>query len=348
MLNSLSSLRFFLAFGIYLHHLHYQLGIGPIVVTFFFILSGFFIAYGYKNKFKTLNSVSYNEFMRKRFFRLYPLHILAFLMSLYVMHLTSFKTNWIYAILNLFLIQTYVDIGIQVYSFSSVSWFIADCIFLYALTPLVLFCLHKTHIMNRINYLLLCELLLISSGFIVAFFFKGNVTAYSRGWWFIYISPYNRIFDYCAGLIGGIIFSLLVEKKDRKYSFFLFSILEIGVILLGYFYYKSSLFPVDALRYDMFWVPVILLIIFIFAFQKGLLSKLLSIKLFVRLGELSFPIFMIHQICIVLTALVLGSKIYGAGGNEHFLAQMLLFGAIICIADVINRYYENPLRSWIK
>ena len=222
MLNSLSSLRFFLAFGIYLHHLDYKLGLGPIVVTFFFILSGFLIAYGYKNKFQELDLFTYKQFMKNRFLRLYPLHILAFLVSLYIMHLTGFKTSWVYAIMNLFLIQTYINIGAQIYSFSSVSWFIADCIFLYALTPFVLFFLHKIRIICRVNYLFLCEIILISSGFLVACLFKGNVVAYSPGWWFIYISPYNRIFDYGSGLIVGIIFALLTEKKDKQISFFVF------------------------------------------------------------------------------------------------------------------------------
>jgi peptidoglycan/LPS O-acetylase OafA/YrhL len=320
------------------------------VVTFFYILSGFFIAYGYKNKFQKLDLFTYRQFMMNRFLRLYPLHVLAFLVSLYVMYLTGFKTNWIYAIMNLFLIQTYIDIGAQVYSFSSVSWFIANCIFLYALTPFVLLFLHKTKIIDRIKRLLLCEMILLSGGFIVAYLFKGNMIAYSTGWWFIYISPYNRIFDYGVGLIGGIIFTLLTERTDKKYNFYLFSIFEIGAILLGFLCYKSSLFRIDSLRYDMFWVPVILLIIFIFAFQRGILSKLLSVRLFVKLGELSFPIFMIHQSCIILTAFLLGlgGKIYETRGENHFFAQMLLFGAIICVADVINRYYEIPLKHWIK
>lgn len=348
MLNSLSSLRFFLAFGIYLHHLGYTLGIGRITVTFFFVLSGFLMAYGYGNKFQQLDLYTYKHFMVNRFSRLYPLHVFAFLVSIYIVYLTGFKTNWVYAIMNLFLMQTYTDIGIQVFSFSSISWFVADCVFLYALTPFILFLLHKKKINKNINILYLLEIIVVGAGFVVAYSFKGNIAAYSTGWWFIYISPYNRIFDYVSGLIAGLIFILLTEKTLKKYNFILFSIFEIGVIFLGYLNYKSRLFPIDSLRIDMLFVPISLLIIVVFAFQSGILSKILSFNFFLKLGELSFPIFMIHKSSIALTALVLGSKIYGAGGRKHFLAQMLLFGAIVCVADVLNRYYETPSKNWIK
>ena len=192
------------------------------------------------------------------------------------------------------------------------------------------------------------ELIILTSGFFIAYLFRNNVISFSTGWWFIYISPYNRIFDYSSGLIAGIIFASLAERMGKKDRLLLFSILEIGVILLGYTYYKSSLFPIDSIRRDMFYVPAILLIIFVFAFQKGILSKILSFKIFVKLGELSFPVFMIHQPCITLTALLLGYNIYGAGEWKHFLVQMLLFGAILCVSEVINRFYEIPLKVWFK
>lgn len=334
---------------IYLHHLNYRSGIGAIAVTYFFVLSGFLVAFGYRNKFQKLDLSTYKQFMMNRLLRLYPLHLLAFIISIYVVYLTGFKTNWIYAVMNLFLVQTYSNIGIQVFSFSSISWFIADCIFLYSVTPFVLFTLNKTKISSKFKLLLMLELLVLASGFIVAYFFKGNVLSFSTGWWFIYISPYNRLFDYLIGLIGGIIFALLVEKIQKKYSFLVFSVLELCAIIAGYLSYKLHLFSfADSLGYDMAYVPTGLFIIFVFAFQGGLLSKLLSSKIFVKLGELSFPIIMIHKPCIVLTTLVLGGKIYWVGEKNHFLAQILLFGAILCIADAINRYYEKPLKNWIK
>jgi len=306
------------------------------------------MAYSYGNKFQHLDLVNYKQFMVSRFSRFYPMHVLVFLISIYIMYLINFETNWKYAIMNLFLIQTYANTGVQVFSFSSISWFVADCVFLYALTPFFLLFLNKTKIFDNFKLLLLLEVVVIGCGFVVGFFLKSDLAAYSTEWWFIYISPYNRLFDYLSGLLGGAIFLLLVQSKQNKYVFLKFSTLEMGVILIGYLNYKSPLFAINSLRMDIFFVPILLLTIFIFAFQSGFLSKILSLRLVVRLGKLSFSIFMIHQTCITLAAFVLGSNIYGAGGKKHFLGQMLLFGAIICIADVINRYYEIPLRNWIK
>lgn len=86
MIKSLNSLRFVFAFMIFLHHFSiggssvFREG-GNLSVTFFFILSGFVLAYSYgDNIFR--KQVSYKEFIYKRINRLFPLHIFGFVIAL--------------------------------------------------------------------------------------------------------------------------------------------------------------------------------------------------------------------------------------------------------------------------
>ena len=65
MLKNLQALRFIFAFCIYLHHLDlFETG-GDLGVSFFLILSGFSLMYGYEKKFShqisTTKTISKNE-----------------------------------------------------------------------------------------------------------------------------------------------------------------------------------------------------------------------------------------------------------------------------------------------
>ena len=76
-----------------IYYMHYknQLGIiqnsnfimnGGLVVDFFFVLSGFVISLNYLDKINTKNDLI--KFQKKRFLRLYPLHILTLLIFVFI------------------------------------------------------------------------------------------------------------------------------------------------------------------------------------------------------------------------------------------------------------------------
>ena len=78
MLRPLTSLRFVAAMGVVLQHAGIG-GYGSISVTFFFVLSGFVIAYSNASKFQSLNVHESVRFWLLRLARLYPVHLLTLL-----------------------------------------------------------------------------------------------------------------------------------------------------------------------------------------------------------------------------------------------------------------------------
>lgn len=84
-MRALTAIRFFAALWVVLYHFRDQLAFridettlifvnGPLGVDFFFVLSGFVMAHVYSEAVRT-GTFDYRGFLRKRFARLYPLHL---------------------------------------------------------------------------------------------------------------------------------------------------------------------------------------------------------------------------------------------------------------------------------
>lgn len=352
MIAVLTSLRFLVIVLIYFHHLNYPGGLGPGAVTFFFALSGFVMAYSYDRKFFPLNTEQLKSFYVKRLSRLYPLYILTFLISIPIVFQTHFETNVFSALINLFMLQSYFPNGIQVFAFNSLAWFLSDLMLFYFLTPFALFFLHKYPLAGHFKTLLLLLGMLFISEIAIAYHFRHGMEAYSFGWWLIYISPYFRIFDYLIGMVSGLIF---IEAKrffsdpHTVLNQVLFSGLEvISVLLFAYSFYWVNSIPYPSLQMGAAFIPFCILAIFVFALQRGFISLILSTKFFVYLGDLSFSIFMIHQLAISYVAVFFASPIFGMTPDlVKTTSQLLLLFVVICLSDVSTRYFEQPMRNWI-
>jgi peptidoglycan/LPS O-acetylase OafA/YrhL len=349
LIDTLTSLRFIVILVIYFHHLNYPGGLGPAGVTFFFVLSGFIIAYGSDGRFLNLNTAELKSFYIKRLSRVYPLHILTFLISLPLMYITNSKTNLLSAALNIFLLQSFFPIGVQVFAFNALSWFLADIVFFYFLTPFLLFGLHKIRARGNFPLLLILLFFVFICETWLAYMVGNHIEPYSHGWWFIYISPWVRILDYNAGLLAGLIFVSIKTNSQSVTSRTLFSVLEIiaFAIFAGSVYF-SRFVPYGSLIYSAYYVPFSIILIFTYSFQKGWISWLLSRSIFTYLGGLSFTFYMLHQLIISYAVVFFLSPLLSfAADLKHVIPQLLLLVNIIFLADGIFRYFETPVREKI-
>ena len=142
MIRSFTGWRYIFAVAIFMHHYQIdgksvlQAG-GVIGVTFFFILSGFLLAYGYKKRLMT-REISTSDFYKARAVKLYPLHILCFA-AVFLLGIRNFVTADLpKAVLNLFLLQSWVPSPDYYMSYNAVSWFLSDELFFYLMFPFVL------------------------------------------------------------------------------------------------------------------------------------------------------------------------------------------------------------------
>lgn len=336
MLNSLTSFRFFAALLVYAWHVGFltDYQTGYIGVSFFYVLSGFILAYSYRTRL-SFNKTSISSFYVARIAKIYPLHVLTFFLSIPLLIVSDVAASLkIFAagIIHFFLMQSFVPSDGFVFNFNGVAWSISDELFFYAMFPLILFIFVKSGIGKWKILITILSIWILVTG--AMSFHQASVDE-----WFAYIFPVVRIVDFIVGVGLGLVFVSINNKKQVKVSGGKFSFFEaISIILLILFIIASPLVT-QSLRFSLYYLPVMGLIIFVFAFQKGFISKVLSNKLLVFLGEISFGFYMFHNLVLRYLELFNVSK-----------SLSIYLGLIITIliSSFVYKYYEEPMRLKIR
>lgn len=312
----LTSLRFFAAIVIILYHARQSFTCLHVLpeeivysqgVSFFFILSGFILTYVYRN-FKTTRD--YFFYLGKRIARLWPLHVATLLLYLLIVPAgmdTTAGTSAIEAsttlLLNFTMLQSWVPDLRVFFSYNAPSWSISTEFFFYLTLPFLLLGA------KRFKWLpaSLCALLTVSS---IAVCNSFQIPGWSadglslQG--LLAINPIARILEFALGMTAALIFKDYAGK--RATNFVNATILEaLTLIATIWAVFNSS--PISASLEKLsfigpagaYWlaeagIPLLPFtsLIFVFAFQRGLISKILSAGYFVKLGEISFALYLVH------------------------------------------------------
>ena len=200
MINTLTSLRLFFALMVFGAHCYvvdstfsthfYKEGF--VGVSFFFILSGFIIAYNYQQKLVE-RKVSKRQFWVARIARIYPLHIATLLGVAVIGNLLN-PMGWgeglKHFIPALFLLHPFVPRMDYFFYFDSPSWSLGCEQLFYFLFPfLALFFAKKQKL---IGALLVCAV-------VVPVLMSMTDEANIRGYW--YVNPLARFPDFLVGML---------------------------------------------------------------------------------------------------------------------------------------------------
>ncbi len=354
MIQPLTSLRFFFAFMVFLSHMDYSsvekdslgkpfnlfyFGEGYIGVSFFFILSGFILAYNYKQKLLH-HIVTIKEFWISRFARIYPLHLLTLLLAIPLTIQFMFTTSRLYGILkivfNILLLQSFIPNADFYFSLNALSWSLSCEFFFYLMFPFLIIFLFtkKAGLLAALVSIILIP---------VGIYFCNDTWLHPV----FYINPLSRLVDF---VIGILLFELFEKNFLRNIyihptSATLMEVSSIFVFII-FIYFKD--FIPQGYRFSCYyWFPMVF-IIYSFSRQNGLLSALLSKKIFVVLGEISFGFYLIHLLCIKYI-LIIHSK-FPFIQNNYLLATFILATAImasyfsyIIIEKPANRFTKKIL-----
>lgn len=349
MICSLTALRFFAAIGIYICHISTAEIVSTISISFFFLLSGFVISFNYSNKFFN-NTLNYSlKYFVSRLARIYPLHLLTFIIMIPIMEIYQFETSIKSTIMILFLLQTYIPLGKAAFGFNGVSWFLADILFSYAMTPLLLYILHHTGTISKPKKLIALQFCLYAIAIYFAYLFRNDMNQFSLGWWFISISPYYNIIYYFLGILTGLLFLSINHncKQAFKYKPLIINIIEVfSVIFFMISVHCAYTIHLPFAR-NLWFFPSLTILIFVFAFQKGMISTALSFKPLVILGSISFEIYMLHYPIILYFGYIFKFNYLVQSGINAVLVKSILFIFIILISLGVNRVFENPARSYL-
>lgn len=348
MIKPLTSLRFVFAFMIFLYHLgglfygfnqefllnspasYLSFKEGCLGVSFFFILSGFILAYNYKNKFLA-KTISYKKFVLARIFRIYPLHILTFLYAFFrtIFGVYASIEYWFKALINVSLIQSLAPLKSYFLSFNGVSWSISNEMFFYLLFPTLIVAMSVKRNVFSVGLLTFFLGLLFLSNFFEAH-------------WFFYINPFFRIFDF---IIGLAIYEVYNKIKNYSWTNTKATILELLSISVFVLFYFMSQYVEQKLKWSLFFWFSMAFIILVFALQNGKISKLLSSKAAILLGEISFSFYMIYQLIIQFLGLVNYKFDFFKNG---YLLIFIAFISSIGISVLVHFYFEKPVNQYLR
>lgn len=336
-INELNALRAIFMFAIFLHHVHVYDGAGYMAVSFFFMLSGFSLTLGYKERVLS-GGFSYNNFVKRRISRLMPLHWLCILISL-PLAVSSMKAigEFLWTlVLNASLLHSFVPIKAFYYSFNWVSWFVSAILFFSLIFP---------YLLKGIVKLSSSWLIVSAMAVFCIYLFLLNLLPEDYYHPILYINPIPRIIDFAIGIfLALLVLNNVGEQKDRKkVSPLMWDLMVLWsfvvVIAISLLFPTSNPYSVAFL----YWIPIGSLIYAVASGSAagGGIFKVLDNKLLNSLGNISFTFYMLHQLVMRWARLIMKHIIHD--DSESFLYMIIVLIITLVLSYLCNIYFEKPV-----
>lgn len=349
---SLTSLRFFAAFYILLYHVyglslndidvtarlptwrvfHNFLLQGYLAVDFFFVLSGFILAYRYIPEFRNQN-FNYKDFLLKRFARLYPVHalmvlfvfILFIIFSFWGLHPASNPRNLSIFLFNLFMLN-----GLWLtedFFFNAPSWSISLEFVIYFLFPVIVF---LTNLLNARSLVIVIVLCIIIMDHEIHYYFKESVTTLTNIYGLLRIS-----LEFTLGVAVYRVYDVRGLKSDiSKYIYM--TVISIGYMLCS---------PVS--NTCLVFAFSILIFCCADAKRQGI-KTIFDVNLLAYLGKISFSLYMVHySACLMFLYFVPNLLALDRNIESMLVLCVLTIFMSLVMAIFMYHYVEKPARHWI-
>lgn len=291
-------------------------------VTAFFVLSGFGVALNYLDK-------EVDPFYGiKKIKQVYPIYLFSLILAAPVIFWKTggqMLNDIMWLPIDLALLQSWTN---NPMNWNGVAWFLSAIVFCYFMVPFLMKLIKK---LKNKNFTLLALLILLPV--IVKYLYMYLVML---GFNFsIYSFPIFRLFDFSMGLILAPIFIKIKDKisvKDwinDKVFMIIASLTEIISLIIWVCgdwisFATSTYFQC--------------IIIFIFAFNSGIISHLFRTKLFQLMGKYNLELFLIHQPLITYVGFV---------HRKIISIPLNIKGIVLLAVDLIVAIYFRKIYNFI-
>lgn len=350
-LHQLTALRFFAALMIVYHHSVGMFGIASSGVnwgqgvSFFFVLSGFILVYVYPRLDQPSEILA---FWRARFARIWPAYVVSLALWLFLFR------EWAPATLlaNLFMVQAWVPVATYYFSYNAVAWSVSAEAFFYLVFPLLLWgwgARWKT--VWALSGAVLASLLYVVGRLQLPEY--GDPASGSDGLLIsqhglVYISPLSRVFEF----VFGMAVATMWRKRVWEIGTALATVLEVVALVACAASIHGTVWIAHTGALTHLGRPIALwlihsgsvfafgYLIYVLAHGRGWIAKALCAPVLVLLGEISFSLYLLHQMLLIA---------YGRHSLDIvWLSEPVQFGVfllgLVVLSYVMWRLVEVPGR----
>ena len=297
-------------------------------MTGFFLLSGFSLFQGYKDKDFT-KSININDFYKKRLINLLPAYYA--IMGIYVLFYgkeTVFE-NIILLPAELLVIQSWYTSLFDV-THNGGTWFISCILPCYLLYPFLQTYLRQLNTKSIILIVLVCVFILLYSPFLVKVFHLAG----------IYPNPFFRVLEFLIGIglaimkptIDFYLPKVFVEKSK------VFVLLEmLLLILLVTFAYQIGIAK-NYMLYSWIALPLFILLIYHLCFLQ--VHNRYAIIIINYISKISY--------CIFLAQFIVFPVIKSVNISSNLERILSVCGLCLIIATVMHYSIEKPMKKYLQ
>ena len=273
-------------------------------------------------------------FSFKKIQRLYVLHLLTMAATVVQIYLESHVIDIKRIIINVLLIQSWFPDMTIYFSLNGVAWYLSTAAFLYAMYPLVLYCIKR---IKNLPMVIVCTYgIQMIVGIVAHCLFSGKVHGDVMVHWITYICPLFRLGDFIIGSCLGYWYLHHTKPQnvsEKKWTFIEATLL-CGFIVIQYFWnINAGIWKYDFFRTDLCYTPIAAAFVLLAAWKCGKISKILCRKFMMYLGNISGPAFLIHTVIISYLRMV--------HIDEHPTLMFTLTFSITCMCVEAYKYYTK-------
>lgn len=237
--------------------------------------------------------------MKKRIKKFYWIYFIFFLVGIAAIimrpDMRADRNIFVQITAFLLIIQAWFpDEGIY-FAINPVCWYMSLVVFFALCEPIILkvLCIIKKRIYKYILILLFVVLLVMLTL---------SLGSRESASYVLYIFPLTRLCDYiCAILVGNIIREYGIVNHNGNYNI-KYTVVEIASLVLLII---SMLADVPIVwQYNVFYLLIGIIVVGIFSLSKGYVTKLANNALVIRFADISYIIFIIHQLTYMVIHMI--------------------------------------------
>ena len=314
-IDSLQAVRALAFLGIFVSHSELSSQLGAWGVSVFFVLSGFLMVFTYAGKELATSPRDAFRFSVGKIKKLYLLHIVMMAVAIpWEIKKSGLETSaravglWLIKIISsVSLLQSWVPTWTVFGSFNGVAWFLSAMFFIYFVFPFILKRIRSyTNVVNAV------KAMLVTYGLMIAFTFATrNVVIIStypdNCYWTAYTFPVLRIGDFILGCnLGWLYLNRYDRNKTKSISATIAEILIFVLIGISAYIYSSQkiLIGQNWFKYTNLWIPTSILLVWLFAVNKGKVSRVMTNNITIWIGNISPITFLIHGMVIIYVRII--------------------------------------------